>query len=1416
VKIKSFIKKAGLLLSIPIAISVSLLSTPIQSFAESNPIEWIKGNWLNYPDSTGKWTTNTINGNSAIGSTQNVSWTGYLNSFALDTKNALFEFKMYQNEKNDDDNMGWTFRHTYTGDYTDMKNHSYYVFVSNNKSVNGGSYASGLYRKDVGQTYGQMKLIVPMSHLRKPYTLYNVKIDVRDESGGTRIKIWIDDEQVADYLDTKPLPKGGYGPFTNSQAHAYYYDMNINGSSVYNIPPTIGVSSPSDNTQFLPTDKIELKGYANDVDNRGTLSTYYQFDNQTQQLIWTNPQAGSNQFFDKSLSIPSDFTYGNHTLTVWAKDSENAESQKRDIPFFVKDVVKPNATHTISDNTDGTKKITINALDMESGIKRIKLPNGNYVNGPTASYSVSNVNADYNFVIEDNAGNTIAYSVSVSDVLINPVLSVTPNHVGNYIDLSWVMSDSWQTYSYSVFRKKYGDNVYSTVATGLKQNVYKDTAGKDVTKPKAPSITSVVANGATSKVVVDYTSVEDEGTTYNYYVQGTGDKNGLKANSNTELKEIKSGLKGYSIVVDNVALTTPDNTIETTSTSYTVTKDIQNGFFVHVASVDKAGNVSEVAHYNYLDSFSPSMTITPNTINKTNQDVVITVNANDNESGIKRIKLPNGTYVNGVTATFTASQNGEYEFVAEDYVGNTFSKKIVVQNIDKVAPIVTHTISPSSLSKDSTVINLTATDRDSGIKRIKLPNGNYVNASTVQYTANDNARYAFIVEDNAGNLETYIVEVDNVYHDLVLNATPNIEENAIELDWNNPFGIPSTYVLYRKNSNGEWESIPSKDNVKVLNIYPDQGIPNTGLSGGQIDLDGKAVPNSGILETWLLKEGIDSVDIDTLSLSSFNSDPDKHIKEVDGIWNYDAIFYGMWNLSPTVIYPNDEAVEYIRDFIKDGGGFMTSHHTIGYTGLDRGVNKLAPELGVEIFSNQTYSKCSAYAGRDANGKLYPTVSFEMIEDVRCDYSSYWPNGNQVKIVKKGLLTEYPFKVGEIGQSYTIPSQHGLNVFGKGEVWMQTVNPTGFVGMPFKEINISPSTGAVGTNNFYVHTYNNTAIINSGHSFPAITEAETRIIANTLYYLAQTTTETSWVDRMGMDTESPQEPNVRLTSDDSNGASFSVSAEDNGVTSEFLLKARNSKYEVQSNVAKIELKTGLKGYSYVIDTNPSTVPDNTVETTSSTIQVPNNTEFYLHVVAVDKAGNKSSVSHYHYTDNTLPTLTLTSSQNNWTNESITITASAFDAESGIKRIKLPNGNWINQSIVIYSVEANGTYTFVAENGFGSQLSKSINISNIDKGVPTAPVISNQEDWIKASSVSVSITSGTDTLSGVNRVEYKLEGATIKGWTKYTGTFSISNEGETKIIARTIDNIGLVSAEDISYVRIDNSVPYNTSLEIELIN
>lgn len=74
----------------------------------------------------------------------------------------------------------------------------------------------------------------------------------------------------------------------------------------------------------------------------------------------------------------------------------------------------------------------------------------------------------------------------------------------------------------------------------------------------------------------------------------------------------------------------------------------------------------------------------------------------------------------------------------------------------------------------------------------------------------------------------------------------------------------------------------------------------------------------------------------------------------------------------------------------------------------------------------------------------------------------------------------------------------------------------------------------------------------------------------------------------------------------------------------------------------------------------------------------------------------------------------------------------------------------------------------------------------------------------------------TPSEIGRVEYKLTGATEQDWTEYTAPFYIENEGITYITARAYDVVGNVSEEVSGQVKLDKTAPINNSIKVELFN
>ena len=72
------------------------------------------------------------------------------------------------------------------------------------------------------------------------------------------------------------------------------------------------------------------------------------------------------------------------------------------------------------------------------------------------------------------------------------------------------------------------------------------------------------------------------------------------------------------------------------------------------------------------------------------------------------------------------------------------------------------------------------------------------------------------------------------------------------------------------------------------------------------------------------------------------------------------------------------------------------------------------------------------------------------------------------------------------------------------------------------------------------------------------------------------------------------------------------------------------------------------------------------------------------------------------------------------------------------------------------------------------------------------------------------------TGVKNIEYKLSGGSNKGWTNYDGVFYVTDEGETKITAKATDNVGNISEEVESIVRVDKSAPTFTYEVVEKDN
>ena len=190
---------------------------------------------------------------------------------------------------------------------------------------------------------------------------------------------------------------------------------------------------------------------------------------------------------------------------------------------------------------------------------------------------------------------------------------------------------------------------------------------------------------------------------------------------------------------------------------------------------DAAGNVAEkIIVIDKIDKVLPSLEITRNVTEWTNQDVVLTAIFNEGS-----VEFFNGTeWIPG--AEQRVSANGTYKFRVTDPAGNVTEKSIVVDNIDKVAPAQPVAFPSNEEATYDPVIVRAEFSEDSVVKEYSFDNKNWHTYSYgVSMIANGSVFFRGV--DIAGNISSvteYVV--GNIYS----TVPENLQGSADSLSWN--------------------------------------------------------------------------------------------------------------------------------------------------------------------------------------------------------------------------------------------------------------------------------------------------------------------------------------------------------------------------------------------------------------------------------------------------------------------------------------------------------------------------------------------------------------------------------------------------------------------------------------------------------
>ena len=172
-------------------------------------------------------------------------------------------------------------------------------------------------------------------------------------------------------------------------------------------------------------------------------------------------------------------------------------------------------------------------------------------------------------------------------------------------------------------------------------------------------------------------------------------------------------------------------------------------------------------------------------------------------------------------------------------------------------------------------------------------------------------------------------------------------------------------------------------------------------------------------------------------------------------------------------------------------------------------------------------------------------------------------------------------------------------------------------------------------NYYLTTWNNTAMIQTGHSNGQSTEDERKVLANTLFYLKQLTHKTEILDNSARDIADPNKPvNIATAVNEDNTTNIRFRRpEDNGSTYEYYVKGLDGDREFTSETKSATITTGVKKYKYqVVEETADFVEGGwtEVETTGENESINigdinyTGTPKYIYIKSVDGAGNESEI------------------------------------------------------------------------------------------------------------------------------------------------------------------------------------------------
>lgn len=433
----------------------------------------------------------------------------------------------------------------------------------------------------------------------------------------------------------------------------------------------------------------------------------------------------------------------------------------------------------------------------------------------------------------------------------------------------------------------------------------------------------------------------------------------------------------------------------------------------------------------------------------------------------------------------------------------------------------------------------------------------------------------------------------------VIDATPdNDGHGSATVSWPEYDYSNKNFKVYQSADNGAtWNSVGvdyrDVEQVRCLQIYP-------------------ADEYKGQLKTWMETNGYGKgiIKVDEVSIDAYNSNPDACLKDANGNYKYDVIFFGTADSNASKDLTTASVNATVR-FITSGRGTIFGHDTV--------------RTGKNFWQLATYAGITE--GVTANGQawtdgspLYTPTIYSGNED-RPFGPPVQGQDSTVEITSTGLITNYPWEIGNIGSILTIPATHSSQRAGDAKIWMK------FRSGHYSQAHMSETT------NFYLSTKSNVSVVQTGHSNGRATDDEQKILANLIFYMNQLLFEkASLRDASAQDVACPEILSHTFHPD---MKEISLEGADHGSTYLYYAESYDKDDTTPtglihtSNTDDVTVETGLKHYMYMFSSNAiedaKTVSSNGAALPiGEAIQYAGHAGQYLHVIAQDNAGNISDV------------------------------------------------------------------------------------------------------------------------------------------------------------------------------------------------